>query len=68
MPYRFKLLLLILSILLAAPAMAEQRTIKVGVYANEPKIMLSQDGQLSGIFGDLLPRQKRHPGQNSQRA
>ncbi len=54
MPYRLKLLLLILSALLAAPAIAEQRSIKVGVYANEPKIMLSQDGQLSGIFGDLL--------------
>lgn len=28
--------------------------IRVGVYENPPKIMLTEDGQLSGIFGDLL--------------
>jgi diguanylate cyclase (GGDEF)-like protein/PAS domain S-box-containing protein len=30
------------------------RDIRVGVYANAPKIMLGADGQPSGIFGDLL--------------
>ena len=30
------------------------REVKVGVYANAPKVMLGADGQPSGIFGDLL--------------
>lgn len=33
---------------------AETREIRVGVYNNEPKILLGQDGQPSGILGDLL--------------
>jgi diguanylate cyclase (GGDEF)-like protein/PAS domain S-box-containing protein len=33
---------------------AQQRQVKVGVYANEPKILLGQDGTLSGILGELL--------------
>lgn len=62
MQYRPWLLLLALtySLLPASPAVAEQRNIKVGVYANEPKIVLNQDGQLSGIFGDLLREIARH--------
>lgn len=30
------------------------RTVRVGVYANEPKLVLTDNGKLSGIFGDLL--------------
>lgn len=39
----------------ALPAVeAQHRQVSVGVYANEPKIMLGQDGKLSGILGELL--------------
>jgi len=38
----------------AAGAGAEQREVRVGVYNNEPKIMLGPHGQPSGILGDLL--------------
>jgi diguanylate cyclase (GGDEF)-like protein/PAS domain S-box-containing protein len=39
---------------LALPAETAQKLVRVGVYANAPKIFLGQDGQLTGIFGDLL--------------
>ncbi|MFZ3220666.1 MAG: EAL domain-containing protein [Rhodoferax sp.] len=34
--------------------MAQAREVRVGVYANEPKIALGADGQPTGILGDLL--------------
>ncbi|ODV13398.1 MAG: hypothetical protein ABT20_02170 [Rubrivivax sp. SCN 70-15] len=40
--------------LLALPALSAPREVRVGVYANEPKILLGADGQPSGILGDLL--------------
>ena len=36
----------------AAPS--TPNTLRVGVYANAPKIFLGKDGQLTGILGDLL--------------
>ncbi|MDD2880134.1 MAG: EAL domain-containing protein [Rhodoferax sp.] len=36
------------------PAESAPKQVRVGVYANAPKIFLSNDGRLSGIFGDLL--------------
>ena len=39
---------------LSSPATAAPRDVRVGVYANEPKIFLTATGQLSGILGDLL--------------
>lgn len=36
------------------PAESTSTVVRVGVYANAPKIFLSNDGRLSGIFGDLL--------------
>ena len=33
---------------------AQSRAVSVGVYANEPKILLDQEGKLSGILGELL--------------
>ncbi|WP_439859837.1 EAL domain-containing protein [Pseudomonas sp. MBLB4136] len=33
---------------------AQPREVRVGVYSNPPKIALSQDGQPSGILGELL--------------
>ncbi|MDX1367858.1 EAL domain-containing protein [Pseudomonas sp.] len=46
--------LLALCLLCAAPAWAQPREVRVGVYANEPKILLGQNGQISGILGELL--------------
>ncbi len=33
---------------------AQPREVRVGVYSNEPKILLDQYGHMSGIFGDIL--------------
>jgi diguanylate cyclase (GGDEF)-like protein/PAS domain S-box-containing protein len=43
-------------------AHAGARDVKVGVYSNEPKIFLGADGQISGIFGDLLMHIARDEG------
>ena len=39
---------------MALPAETGQALVRVGVYANAPKIFLSNDGKLTGILGDLL--------------
>ncbi|MGM0630187.1 MAG: EAL domain-containing protein [Pseudomonadota bacterium] len=41
-------------LLAAAPLMAQDKTLKVGVYHNPPKIMFDEYGKLSGIHGELL--------------
>ena len=46
--------LLALCTVCAAPIWARPREVRVGVYANEPKILLGQNGQISGILGELL--------------
>jgi ABC-type amino acid transport substrate-binding protein len=38
----------------ATPTDRAPQVVRVGVYANAPKIFLSKDGQLTGILGDLL--------------
>ncbi|TLM80503.1 MAG: transporter substrate-binding domain-containing protein [Actinobacteria bacterium] len=38
----------------ATPAFAAPRTIRVGIYENEPKIFTDEEGTPSGIFIDLL--------------
>ncbi len=45
---------LVLGLLLVLVAPAQARDVRVGVYANAPKIFLDADGQISGIFGDFL--------------
>lgn len=47
----------VLSILLwlwPAVAASEPTLIRVGVYENPPKVMLNEQGAITGIFGDLL--------------
>lgn len=46
--------LLLLISLLSLPLQAAPREVRVGVYFNEPKILLDGNGQVSGIFGDIL--------------
>ena len=46
--------LLALCMVCAAPTWAQPREVRVGVYANAPKILLGQNGQISGILGELL--------------
>ncbi|WP_338053338.1 EAL domain-containing protein, partial [Rhodoferax saidenbachensis] len=43
-------------VMLAGAALAQntEREVRVGVYQNEPKILLGPNGQASGILGDLL--------------
>ncbi|MDP2747133.1 EAL domain-containing protein [Pseudomonas sp.] len=48
------LLLLTMSLTAGSFSSAQSREVSVGVYANEPKILLGQDGKLSGILGELL--------------
>jgi hypothetical protein len=36
------------------PASAQSRTVRVGVYENEPKVYTGEDGRPTGIFVDLL--------------
>ncbi|MDZ7657510.1 MAG: EAL domain-containing protein [Sulfurimicrobium sp.] len=38
----------------AASAQAVPREVRVGIYSNEPKIFLDQDGRPTGILGDVL--------------
>ncbi|MBU2155131.1 MAG: hypothetical protein KKC81_04280, partial [Gammaproteobacteria bacterium] len=47
-------LLIISTLTVATLSNAQSRQVIVGVYANEPKILLGQDGKLSGILGELL--------------
>jgi diguanylate cyclase (GGDEF)-like protein/PAS domain S-box-containing protein len=51
---RFSLLMLLTGWLLCLPVSSMAREVRVGVYANEPKLFLDQNGKLSGIFGELL--------------
>lgn len=51
---------LVLYLCLAAPSGAQPREVRVGVYANEPKILLGSDGRISGIFGELLEEISRN--------
>jgi diguanylate cyclase (GGDEF)-like protein/PAS domain S-box-containing protein len=55
-------LLLLAGVMLAGAALAQtaEREIRVGVYQNEPKILLGPNGQASGILGDLLQQMARH--------
>ncbi len=46
----------------AAPVQPAPREVRVGVYANAPKILLGADGQPSGILGDLLAAVAHHEG------
>ena len=38
----------------AISASAAPRELRVGVYSNEPKVFVNDDGQAAGIFVDLL--------------
>lgn len=46
--------LLWLGLAVSAAAALERTSIRVGVYENPPKIMLDEQGQITGIFGDVL--------------
>lgn len=52
---RSRIALLVGALLLATFGRAwAAQEVRVGTYANEPKLILNSAGQLSGIFGDLL--------------
>lgn len=52
------LFILLMSLLLSSIALAqlvdEPLELRVGVYHNPPKVLAGEDGQISGIFGELL--------------
>lgn len=56
----WRALMLAAALMLAQLAIA--REVRVGVYENEPKIILGQDGRPSGILGDLLQEIARREG------
>ena len=47
-------LLLLSGLLVGLSSMATPREVRVGVYANSPKIFMDDQGHISGILGDLL--------------
>ena len=55
---------LLLALLLSGLPWAAWAThaVRVGVYENEPKIFSDANGQLSGIFGDLINEIARREG------
>ena len=54
--------LLGLCLALVAQTALGDHEIRIGSYANEPKLVLDRDGHLSGIFGDLLNEIARREG------
>ncbi len=48
------LALVVLAVLTPKTAFGQSRTVRVGVYQNEPKIFMDQNGRASGIFIELL--------------
>lgn len=61
--YRQRLALFAAPLLLTACGSAwATHEVRVGTYANEPKLILNSEGQLSGIFGDLLREIAREEG------
>jgi diguanylate cyclase (GGDEF)-like protein/PAS domain S-box-containing protein len=54
MRHALVILLALLASLAASPSGAQPREVRVGIYANPPKIMLASNGQPTGILGDLL--------------
>lgn len=52
-----------LSFCLASPfVLSQSRDVRVGVYENTPKVLLGQDGRLSGILGELLQEVAQREG------
>ncbi|WP_292363482.1 diguanylate cyclase domain-containing protein, partial [Methylophaga sp. UBA1464] len=48
------LLMLVSALLTSGQLLAEQTTLRVGVYENPPKLLTDSKGQLTGILGDIL--------------
>jgi len=48
------LMVLLLTSLTSGKLLAEQTTLRVGIYENPPKLLMNSDGQVSGILGDIL--------------
>jgi diguanylate cyclase (GGDEF)-like protein/PAS domain S-box-containing protein len=61
-PLRWISAWLLVGFLLPAPAVAESREVRVGVYENPPKLMLGAEGDVRGILGDLLDEIARREG------
>lgn len=49
-------------LMLATPAYAQQRVVRVGVYDNSPKIFTNTSGKADGIFIDILKEVARREG------
>ncbi len=57
-------ILLILLKLMCSPARAADRVVNIGVYENAPKIFISESGQPSGIFIDIIEDIAKNEGWN----
>jgi len=56
-PYLIKhcqLVGLIMLLIASLHSLANDRVVSIGVYDNPPKILLNAEGQVSGLFGDLI--------------
>ncbi len=54
--------LLMISINLPVTSMANDKVLRMGVYENPPKILLTSDHMASGIFGDLITEIAKNEG------
>ncbi|MHB0915379.1 MAG: ATP-binding protein [Thermoleophilia bacterium] len=60
------LLSILVAVSLLAPlsARAETRTVRVGIYQNNPKVFVDEDGQPQGVFVDIINEIARQEGWN----
>ena len=61
---RLSFVFLILFSIGAIPARAEERTVRIGVYENAPKIFTSESGKPAGIFVDIIEDIAKDEGWN----
>lgn len=52
-PYLVPILVLVVTFFAVSPVAAQQ-VLRVGAYENPPKVTMGENGELSGVFGDVL--------------
>lgn len=58
----YTLVLVLMLSIFALPALGMATELRVGVYEQKPGVVLSPDGKISGILGEMLQAMARHEG------